>query len=153
MNNIVIVSGGFDPVHKGHIQLFNDAATYGSVYVCLNSDEWLTRKKGKPFMSFQERKYILENIKAIKLVAPMKDDDNTACDGILSIYKAVQETLAQSILYRIRGIRLFFANGGDRQTENTPEIDLCKKLGIKLLWNIGGGKTQSSSDLLKNWTE
>lgn len=153
MNNIVIVSGGFDPVHRGHIQLFNDASTYGRVFVCLNSDKWLKRKKGKPFIRFEERKYILENLKAVDLVLPIEDDDNTACDGILTIYKAAQDTLNTNALYRLRGINLYFANGGDRKIENTPEIDLCKKLGIKLLWNIGGEKTQSSSILLANWIE
>ena len=61
--NIVVVSGGFDPVHSGHIAMINDAARFGHVVVLLNSDEWLTRKKGKPFMNYSERKNILENFK------------------------------------------------------------------------------------------
>lgn len=151
MSNIVIVSGGFDPVHKGHIELFNDAASWGGLWLCLNSDAWLTKKKGKPFIEYEERKYILENLKAVKNVISMNDEDGTACDGILTIYKAVQDTLKANALYRLRGINIFFANGGDRKTENTPEISLCNKLGIKLLWGIGGEKIQSSSALLSGW--
>lgn len=151
MSNIVIVSGGFDPVHKGHIELFNDAATWGSVWICLNSDYWLTRKKGKPFMEFEERKFILKNLRSIKKVIPMNDGDDTACDGILTIHAAVVETLANNALYRLSNSKILFANGGDRKTDNTPEIALCNKLGIKLLWGIGGEKTQSSSTLLSDW--
>ena len=85
-NNIIILSGGFDPVHKGHIRMFKDASKLGKVMVGLNSDKWLIRKKDKFFMPFDERKEILESIKYINLVLDFNDDDSTACYLINFIY-------------------------------------------------------------------
>ena len=84
---IAVVSGGFDPVHSGHISMINDAAVLGQVVVLLNSDDWLTRKKGKPFMPFAERKNILENFKNVGLVLGFDDSDNTAVDGLEQVKK------------------------------------------------------------------
>ena len=77
--NIIILSGGFDPVHKGHIRMFKSAKTLGDVIVGLNSDEWLIRKKNKFFMPFSERKEILDSIKYIDSVVAFDDYDDTAC--------------------------------------------------------------------------
>ena len=126
----VAVSGGFDPIHKGHIQMIQEAAKYGQVIVILNSDEWLIDKKGYKFMSFEERAYIAGNIKGVTLVTNVDDSDGTVC-------KALEKLRPD-----------YFANGGDRKLNNTPEMELCKKLNIGLLWNIGGGKIQSSSQLV-----
>ena len=126
----VAVSGGFDPIHKGHVQMIQEAAKYGQVIVILNSDEWLIRKKGYNFMPFEERAYIAGSIKGVTLVTSVDDSDNTVCKA----------------LERLRPD--YFANGGDRKLTNTPEMDLCKELGIGLLWNVGGGKIQSSSELV-----
>jgi len=129
-NKIIAVSGGFDPIHKGHVQMIREASKYGDVVVILNSDEWLERKKGYSFMSFKERSYIAGSIKGVVFTTGVDDLDGTVCEA----------------LERIKPD--YFANGGDRYETNTPEMTLCKELGIKMLWNIGGGKTQSSSDLV-----
>ena len=140
IKNVIILSGGFDPVHKGHIRMFREAANLGAnVIVGLNSDEWLTRKKGKPFMKWEERAVILESCKFINQVLPMDDSDDTACD----IIKQVSD--------KYEGYNIYFANGGDRGKGNVPELDVCKNLNVVMLWGIGGGKIQSSSELTANW--
>ena len=129
-NKTVMVSGGFDPIHSGHVRMILDAANYGDVIVVANSDEWLLRKKGYFFMNWDERSEILASIKGVVSVTFVDDTDDTVCEAI----------------ERVRPD--FFANGGDRKTENTPEMELCNSLGVTLLWDIGGGKIQSSSDLV-----
>ena len=137
--NVIIVSGGFDPVHKGHIRMFREAANLGAqVIVGLNSDEWLTRKKGKPFMNWDERTEILESCKWINQVISFDDSDDTASDVILKV----------CLMYKNEDVNIYFANGGDRGNGNVPELDTCKKLGVVMLWGIGGGKIQSSSWLI-----
>ena len=126
----VAVSGGFDPLHKGHVQMIYEASKYGQVVVILNSDEWLIRKKGYKFMTFEERAFIVGNIKGVTLVTSVDDSDGTVCSAL--------ERLQPD----------YFANGGDRKLSNTPEMTLCKELNIGLLWNVGGGKIQSSSELV-----
>lgn len=127
----ICISGGFDPIHKGHVRLIEEAATYGKVIVILNSDEWLKRKKGFVFMSFEERKEILEAIGKVYIVVDVDDLDGTVCEA-LDTYEPD-----------------YFANGGDRTEDNTPELKLCIGLGIKPLFNIGGDKVSSSSELAK----
>ena len=138
IKNVIIVSGGFDPVHKGHIRMFREAANLGAnVVVGLNSDDWLTRKKGKPFMKWDERAEILESCKFINQVIPFDDSDDTASNVIERVH------LMYSNDYNI-----YFANGGDRKLGNVPELDICKELEVVMLWGIGGGKIQSSSWLI-----
>ena len=138
IKNVIIVSGGFDPVHKGHIRMFREAANLGAnVVVGLNSDEWLSRKKGKPFMKWDERAEILESCKFINQVIPFDDSDDTASNVIERVH------LMYSSDYNI-----YFANGGDRKLGNVPELDVCKELEVVMLWGIGGGKIQSSSWLI-----
>jgi len=128
----VMVSGGFDPVHVGHIRMIREAAQWGEVIVIANSDEWLHRKKGFNFMDFKARFEILDSIKGVLLVDSVDDSDGTVCDAIR------------------RHKPTYFANGGDRKKNNTPEVLLCKKLGVELLWGIGGDeKIESSSELAK----
>ena len=128
-----MVSGGFDPVHAGHIRMIRDAANFGDVIIIANSDDWLFRKKGFVFMTFDQRAEILNAIKGVILVDSVDDTDGTVCEAIR------------------RHEPTFFANGGDRRKTNTPEVDVCKELGIKLLWGVGGDKKlASSSDLVKN---
>tara|TARA_Y100001938_G_scaffold132876_1_gene191587 strand:+ start:341 stop:796 length:456 start_codon:yes stop_codon:yes gene_type:complete len=139
IKNVIIVSGGFDPVHKGHIRMFREAANLGAnVVVGLNSDDWLTRKKGKPFMKWDERAEILESCKFINQVIPFDDSDDTASNVIERVH------LMYSSDYNI-----YFANGGDRKLGNVPELDICKELEVVMLWGIGGGKIQSSSWLIE----
>jgi len=126
----VCVSGGMDPIHSGHVRMIQQAAEYGDVIVILNSDEWLVRKKGKPFMSWDERAEIISAIKGVTKVIKAKDDDGTVCETL----REVKPT--------------YFANGGDRTDVNTPESFVCAEVGITMLWGIGGGKIQSSSWLI-----
>ena len=126
----IALSGGFDPIHVGHIRMIRDAASFGDVIVFVNSDEWLERKKGYVFMPFDERKEVVSSIKGVTKVFKAKDDDNSVCESLFEHSPDI------------------FGNGGDRKNSNTPEIQTCKKLGIELIWNLGGGKIQSSSDLV-----
>ena len=128
----VAVSGGFDPVHVGHVRMILEAAEVGDVIVIANSDEWLMRKKGYVFMPWKERAEILSSIRGVLKVVTVDDSDGTVCEALR------------------REKPTFFANGGDRKTDNTPEMDVCSELGIGLLWEVGGGKIQSSSELVKN---
>ena len=133
---IIAVSGGFDPVHIGHVRMIQDAARYGDVMVIINSDDWLMRKKGYVFMPWQERAEIMGNIKGVRLVTQVDDSDGTVCEAIK------------------RHRPDAFANGGDRKTQNTPEMDVCEELGIQMMWAIGGNdKPQSSSWLVNKLKE
>ena len=129
----IMVSGGFDPVHAGHIRMIRAAAEYGDVIVIANSDSWLHDKKGFVFMDFNQRAEILNSIKGVILVDSVDDSDGTVCEAIR----------------RLRPT--FFANGGDRGKHNTPEQNVCDELGIEMLWSIGGDeKVAASSDLVKS---
>lgn len=132
MDRVVLLSGGFDPVHVGHLRMIQHASQYGDVVVALNSDEWLMRKKGYVFMPFEERREIIAGFRGVSAAVAVVDMDDTVCETIR--------------MYR----PWYFGNGGDRKGDNTPEVALCKELGVELLWNLGGGKIQSSSDLVKN---
>ena len=130
-NKTVMVAGGFDPIHVGHIQMILDAATHGDVIVAVNSDDWLFRKKGYNFMGFTERREILMAVKGVIAVVPVNDDDGTVCTAL------------------IEHAPTYFANGGDRTSKNTPEKMVCEEMGIEMLWNMGGQKIQSSSTLVE----
>jgi D-beta-D-heptose 7-phosphate kinase/D-beta-D-heptose 1-phosphate adenosyltransferase len=112
--------------------MIQEAAQHGEVIVIVNSDEWLMRKKGYIFMPFKERCEILEGIRGVKETASVDDTDGTVCEAL----RRIKPT--------------YFANGGDRKTNNTPEMDVCKEVGTQLLWNVGGGKIQSSSTLVND---
>ena len=133
---LIAVSGGFDPVHIGHIRMIRDASRYGDVMVIINSDDWLQRKKGYVFMPWKERAEIIGNIKGVSLVVAVNDEDGTVCEALR------------------RHTPDAFANGGDRKTQNTPEMDVCEELGIQMMWAIGGNdKPQSSSWLVDKLKE
>lgn len=130
----VMVSGGFDPVHAGHIRMIREAARHGDVIIVANSDAWLFRKKGFVFMEFDRRVEILNSIKGVILVDSVDDSDGTVCKAI----RRLKPT--------------YFANGGDRGKSNTPEQAVCEEIGVDLLWGIGGSeKLQSSSELTKGY--
>tara|TARA_B110000003_G_scaffold71944_1_gene73313 strand:+ start:342 stop:1115 length:774 start_codon:yes stop_codon:yes gene_type:complete len=137
--NIIIVSGGFDPIHSGHIEYFKAAKKHGDkLVVALNSDKWLENKKGKFFMPFNERKAIIESIGCIDEVIDFEDDEIGSCIHALEKAKNLYPT-----------DQLFFANGGDRNDGNIPEMSVD---GIEFLFSVGGDdKKNSSSWILKNW--
>jgi D-beta-D-heptose 7-phosphate kinase/D-beta-D-heptose 1-phosphate adenosyltransferase len=110
--------------------MIQEAAQFGEVIVILNSDEWLMRKKGFVFMPWEERAEIIESIKGVRKVVRVDDSDGSVCEALR------------------REKPTYFANGGDRTNKNTPEMEVCTDLGISMLWGIGGGKIQSSSDLV-----
>jgi cytidyltransferase-like protein len=139
LDPIVIVSGGFDPPHEGHIAMFNEAAKYGKVHVLLNSDDWLVRKKGAALLPWSTRKELLVNLSSVHKVWEVNDLNGTVCEGLKQL----------KILYP--HTKLFFANGGDRKVDNTPELEICHKHKIAPLWHIGGEKINSSSELLSNY--
>lgn len=136
-----IVSGGFDPIHEGHIKMIEaSAAASDGVIVLANSDAWLQRKKGKNFYSMKTRKIILEHIKGVIDVLEFDDSDGSASDGI---FKARQ---------KYKEAHLVFANGGDRGQGNIAEEDMCLKCGVDLAFGVGGDeKANSSSWILKEW--
>lgn len=136
---VIAISGGFDPIHVGHVRMIQSAAELGDVVVILNTDGWLTRKKGYVFMNWEERHEILMSIKGVTIVMPAKDYDETVCDSLID-------------LKDVLGLDCF-ANGGDRKKTNTPEMNTCEMLGIEMLWNVGGEKMQSSSALIAKFKE
>ncbi len=134
---IVMVSGGFDPVHIGHLQMFEEAKKLGDkLVVVLNSDEWLIRKKGKYFMNQEERAAIVRGFTCVDDIFILESDRNDVGEAIEKIRPHI------------------FANGGDRRDEkDIPEAKTCKELGVEMIFNVGGGKVQSSSELLKQYGE
>lgn len=136
---IVIVSGGFDPLHSGHVAMIEEARQHGRVVIALNSDEWLTRKKGRPFMSFDERKTVLSQMKGVLEVIGFDDNDGTAKDAI---YKTLDKWKKCDVI---------FANGGDRTEDNIPEMDISDER-LSFMFEVGGGnKKNSSSWILEDW--
>ena len=136
---ISVVSGGFDPIHSGHISYISAAKKYGDyLIIALNSDEWLRKKKGKEFMPFEERKSILENIKNVDEVLAFEDDKLGSCINALEKIKA-----------KFPDDEIIFCNGGDRGRENIPEMSVSD---ITFEFSVGGNdKKNSSSWILKNW--
>jgi D-beta-D-heptose 7-phosphate kinase/D-beta-D-heptose 1-phosphate adenosyltransferase len=131
----VAVTGHFDPLHIGHVQHIQEAARLGDMLiVILSGSEQCIKKKGYEFMPYQERAGILLALKDVNLVVPNIDVDNTTTES-LRTYKPD-----------------IFAKGGDRTPDNMPqsELDICKKLGIEIVYNVGGSKIQSSSKLVKD---
>lgn len=139
--DIVVFTGGFDPIHSGHIEAIKEAQQYGRVIIGLNSDDWLARKKGKPFMPFVERKAILDQFKNVLCVLEFDDSDNTACDAIKQARKLFPNQ------------KVIFVNGGDRTSENIPEMDAFKEDPlVEFKFGIGGDyKKNSSSSILDKW--
>lgn len=130
-----MVSGGWDPVHIGHVRLFQEAKKLGTkLIVVLNCDAWLIRKKGKAFMAQDERAELIRGFECVDEVFILESDRNDVVEAIQKFRPHI------------------FANGGDRKEEkDIPEAEICKKLGVEMVFNVGGGKIRSSSELLKNY--
>lgn len=143
MKTYYIVSGGFDPIHEGHVEMIKSSAELSDgVIVLVNSDEWLCRKKGKNFQNMLTRKTILENMKGVIDVLEFDDTDNSASDGI------------RKARAKYPNEHLVFANGGDRGKDNIPEGAICEELGVELAFGIGGdNKANSSSWILEKWNK
>ena len=140
MKKIVLITGGFDPLHSGHIAYFKAARALGDILVVgVNSDAWLTRKKGSPFMPINERIEIVRNIQGVDAVIDFNDDDGSA-------NHAIQQVRQNYPLYKI-----IFANGGDRTKTNIPEMD-CGVDNLEFAFGVGGeDKKNSSSWILQEW--
>ena len=134
---IVAISGGFDPIHIGHVRLIQEAKKLGDILVVIvNNDNWLMKKKGFVFMQQMDRLEIVRAIEGVKIVVLSKHGKDTEDMSVCEELKIVKPE--------------FFCNGGDRKSGNIPEYELCKRMGIIMKFNVGGGKVASSSDLVKN---
>src|SRR6056300_1098726 len=135
MKQIVLVTGGFDPLHSGHIEYFKAAKELG--------DEWLINKKGKPFMPFKERLTVIENLSVVDRVISFDDSDGSACG-------AIYMTIATH-----GDIKVIFANGGDRTNTTTPEYKTYGDISnVEFVFGVGGeDKKNSSSWILKEWSQ
>jgi cytidyltransferase-like protein len=133
---VVAVSGGFDPIHIGHVRMFERAKALGDeLVVILNNDNWLKKKKGFSFMPEKERKEVIEALRSVDRVVITKHKPNDPDTSVSRELRAIKPDI--------------FANGGDRKFDNIPEVAVCKAIGCDMVFNIGkGGKIQSSSWLL-----
>lgn len=139
---IVVTSGGFDPLHVGHLRCLQESSVLvqrhdrfakSFLLVIVNGDGFLTRKKGKPFMKLEERMEIIHAIEGV--------------DGVVSWDDGSQNVIGA--LERLKPD--YFTKGGDRDSaSNVPEADICAKIGCSIIYGVGGGKIQSSSELIKN---
>jgi cytidyltransferase-like protein len=140
MKTIVVVTGGFDPLHSGHIAYFKAAKQLGDILIVgVNSDAWLTRKKGSPFMPSTERINIVENLSMVDGVILFNDDDGSAKEAIKNVRQLYPND------------KIVFANGGDRTHINIPEMDV-KDDNLTFAFGVGGfDKANSSSWILQEW--
>jgi len=142
---VIICTGGYDPLHSGHIAYFKAAKALGDapdtqLIVGLNSDEWLTSKKGRSFMSWEERATIITELKCVDRVINFDDRDGTATDAISKTQMIFPDAT------------IIFANGGDRTDLNIPEADTCEYNDVTFAFGVGGtNKKNSSSWLLNEW--
>lgn len=137
---IVVCSGGFDPIHSGHIRMLRAACLLGDILVVgINSDEWLTRKKGRPFMPWKERYEVIKAISYVDAIIEFNDHDDTAIDLLKKVKRS----------YPTSEYEIIFANGGDRTKDNIPEMSVP---GITFEFGVGGeNKANSSSWILEEW--
>jgi cytidyltransferase-like protein len=142
MKRIVLITGGFDPLHSGHIAYFNSAKELGDLLIVgINSDEWLRRKKGQEFMPWEERATIISALHNVDRVINFDDSDNSAKDAIRKV-RAIHPDA-----------QIIFANGGDRTKTNIPEMDILEEmLHVEFVFGVGGeDKKNSSSWILQEW--
>lgn len=137
---IVLVTGGFDPLHSGHIAYFDAAKKLGDILIVgVNSDDWLTRKKGKPFMPWGERALIISKLQMVDGIRHFDDSDGSARDAI------------RKVLASYPNDDIIFANGGDRKLGTIPEMDVDSDR-LEFAFSVGGDdKKNSSSWILENY--
>lgn len=137
LSNVVFTSGGYDPIHPGHLSCIVDSKQYGDVLVVVvNGDNFLKTKKGKPFQDLDTRCRIVSYVRGVDYVVAFEvENDQTVKQALAAIMPNV------------------YTKGGDRDETNIPEAPLCKELGIKLVTGVGLGKKWSSSDFLSKWKE
>ena len=138
INRVVLVTGGFDPLHRGHIEYFKEAKRLGDILVVgVNSDAWLTRKKGRAFMPGNERITIIQNLKVVDHCILFNDNDGSAREAIRNVKNMYPNS------------KIIFANGGDRTKENIPEMT---EKDVEFVFGVGGeDKLNSSSWILEEW--
>ena len=139
-DSLTLVTGGFDPIHSGHIKYFEDAKTFSDhLVVGLNSDQWLINKKGQYFQTWKERANIINHLDMVNIVIDWDDSDNSACKAIEKCFKLTN--------------KIYFANGGDRAEDNTPELDAFENdERVLFIWGVGGNnKINSSSWILDKY--
>ena len=142
---ISIVSGGFDPIHPGHIMMMKDCLKFSNyLIVGVNSNKWLINKKGNYFMDIQHRKYVVSSLNVVNETMEFEDDDKGSANNLLI-----------KIRNKYSNDKIIFANGGDRSdSSKILEFETAKQYNIDLKFGIGGShKESSSSDLLKRWSE
>ena len=132
---VVLTSGGYDPIHPGHVSCINDSAKLGDVMVVVVNGDWfLTNKKGKPFMTLQDRLFIVDSLKSVTFTIPFEIENDT------TVIKALEEIKPD-----------LFTKGGDRFDAKTiPEWDVCEKYGIEIVTGVGLPKKWHSSKLVLN---
>lgn len=138
---IVLATGGFDPLHSGHIEYFRAAKALGDMLIVgLNNDAWLERKKGRPFMPIWERDVIIKNLRMVDMTVIMADDRDNSCTTF------IKETLSL-----FPNDEIIFANGGDRTANNVPEMSI-KDPRLSFVFGVGGTeKKNASTSILQDW--
>lgn len=140
MKKIVLITGGFDPLHSGHIAYIKAARALGDILVVgVNSDEWLTRKKGRAFMPYRERAAVVRAMSGVDFVIDFDDSDGSAKHALWMVRQSYPQD------------KIIFANGGDRTDKNIPEMDIDDQ-NIQFVFGVGGfDKANSSSWILQEW--
>ena len=137
--DIMVLSGGFDPLHVGHIRMIQHARDMAAlVVVGINSDDWLERRRGRVMTPFEDRCQIVASIRGVTSAVGFDDTDDTAV------------ALLKMVCRLSPGAKIAFGNGGDRTSTNVPEVETCQELGVDLVWGVGGNKVESSSGIIEN---
>ena len=137
--DIMILSGGFDPLHVGHIRMIQHARDMAAlVVVGINSDEWLQRRRGRVLTPFDDRCQIVASIRGVTSAVGFEDGDDSAV------------SLIRMVCRLSPGAKIAFGNGGDRTSTNVPEVEICEELGVDLVWGVGGDKVESRSGVIEN---
>jgi D-beta-D-heptose 7-phosphate kinase/D-beta-D-heptose 1-phosphate adenosyltransferase len=136
--DIMVLSGGFDPLHVGHIRMIQHARDMAAlVVVGVNSDDWLMRRRGRVMTPFAERCELVASIRGVTSAVGFEDADDTA----VALIKMVSRLSP--------GAKIAFGNGGDRTSTNVPEVQICNELGVDLVWGVGGDRVESSSGVIE----